>query len=348
MLADELVYVIGVDTHRDQHALAVVVASSGAVVAQAVVAAAGRGYADAQRFADRHAGGARVWAVEGAGHYGAALTRFLAARGERVLEVGRQPRGERRLRGKDDPPPPQPRRRPPTQPRPPHRHPPPPPARRRDQGLHRPPPRRRKEHTRRHPHPQALPRPPPLPRHAESHATDDLTVIGDSLRRESHETTARNRWPSDARETERNQRNTAPSSRGAGLSPRARTSRSRVFRRGSCSAREAFPLGESQPSRSLRSKRGCQQPPQPPPALAQARAAPRAHQAVTHSRRHRDHAPRERPRPRGSRLPHRRRTADSAAQAADRQKHPRSRTARPLHSTTAGPPAQRLPAASAG
>jgi hypothetical protein len=32
MLADELDYVVGVDTHRDSHALAVVAASSGGVV----------------------------------------------------------------------------------------------------------------------------------------------------------------------------------------------------------------------------------------------------------------------------------------------------------------------------
>ena len=34
MLADELDYVVGVDTHRDQHVLAVVVAPTGAVIAQ--------------------------------------------------------------------------------------------------------------------------------------------------------------------------------------------------------------------------------------------------------------------------------------------------------------------------
>ena len=63
MLADELDYVIGVDTHRDRHTLAVVAAGTGAVVAQTLVAARARGYAAALRFADRHAGGARVWAV---------------------------------------------------------------------------------------------------------------------------------------------------------------------------------------------------------------------------------------------------------------------------------------------
>jgi transposase len=102
MLADELDYVIGVDTHRDQHTLAIVAAATGAVLAQTVVGASARGYADACRFAARHADGVRAWAVEGAGHYGAGLTRFLAAHGERVLEVGRQSHGERRLRGKDD------------------------------------------------------------------------------------------------------------------------------------------------------------------------------------------------------------------------------------------------------
>jgi transposase len=54
------------------------------------------------RFAATTLGGARAWAIEGAGHYGAGLSRFLADHGERVLEVGRQPRGERWLRGKDD------------------------------------------------------------------------------------------------------------------------------------------------------------------------------------------------------------------------------------------------------
>ena len=103
MLADELDYVIGVDTHRDQHALAVVDARTGAIVAQTTTAAEARGYTQALRFADRHASGARMWAIEGSGPYGAGLTRFLSARAESVAEVGRSIRGERRLRGKDDP-----------------------------------------------------------------------------------------------------------------------------------------------------------------------------------------------------------------------------------------------------
>src|SRR5881275_589107 len=102
MVADELDYVVGVDTHRDEHVLSVVAAPAGAVVAQRSVAASGRGYAQALRFADEYASGVRVWAVEGAGHYGAGLARYLSGRGEAVLEAGRSPRGERRLHGKDD------------------------------------------------------------------------------------------------------------------------------------------------------------------------------------------------------------------------------------------------------
>ena len=102
MVADELDYVVGVDTHLDEHVLAVVVAPAGAVIAQRSVQTNARGYAAAVRFAEEHSNGARVWAIEGAGHYGAGLARYLSGRGETVLEVGRGPRDERRLRGKND------------------------------------------------------------------------------------------------------------------------------------------------------------------------------------------------------------------------------------------------------
>ena len=102
MVADVVDYVVGVDTHRDEHVLAVVAGPAGAVVARRRVSANGRGYEQALHFAERYASGARLWAVEGAGHYGAGLTRYLSQRGEAVLEAGRSPRSERRLRGKDD------------------------------------------------------------------------------------------------------------------------------------------------------------------------------------------------------------------------------------------------------
>jgi transposase len=95
MLADELDFVVGVDSHRDWHTLAVVAVRSGVVVYEARVAANRSGYAEALRLADDHASGQRAFAVEGTGSYGAGLTRFLADQGERVFEVGwirREPR----------------------------------------------------------------------------------------------------------------------------------------------------------------------------------------------------------------------------------------------------------------
>jgi transposase len=102
MLADELDYMLGVDTHRDEHVVAVVRAPVGAVVAGKSVRANARGYRDLLRVAERFAVGRRAWAIEGTGSYGAGLARYLAERGETVLEVSRVPRTERRLRGKDD------------------------------------------------------------------------------------------------------------------------------------------------------------------------------------------------------------------------------------------------------
>ena len=102
MLADEVDYVLGVDTHRDEHVLAVVTAPVGAVVAGTAAPANTRGYRELLRLADRHAPGRRAWAIEGTGSYGAGLARYLAGRGEVVFELSRTPRAERRLRGKDD------------------------------------------------------------------------------------------------------------------------------------------------------------------------------------------------------------------------------------------------------
>ncbi len=101
MLADQLDYVVGVDPHRDSHALAVVQVVSGAVLFEAAVSASSDGYANALKLVDQHAKGRRAFAVEGTGSFGAGLTRFLTANGERVLEVGRL-RRERRSGGKTD------------------------------------------------------------------------------------------------------------------------------------------------------------------------------------------------------------------------------------------------------
>ena len=89
MLADELDYVIGVDPHRDTHALAVVDVRSGGVVFEATAVADGEGYASVLRLADQHAPGRRAFAVEGTGSFGSGLARFLVSSEEQVLEVGR-------------------------------------------------------------------------------------------------------------------------------------------------------------------------------------------------------------------------------------------------------------------
>ena len=90
MLADEVDYVIGVDTHRDQHTLAVVAAPTGAVVAQTVGGARTRA-ATRRRCASRTStraafasGRSRAPATTAPGS-----TRYLGDRGETVLEVGR-------------------------------------------------------------------------------------------------------------------------------------------------------------------------------------------------------------------------------------------------------------------
>src|SRR5665213_2239326 len=101
MLADQLDYVIGVDPHRDTHAIAVVEVRSGVVVFETSVAANGEGYKAALFLAVDRAPGRRAFAIEGSGSFGAGLTRFLTGQGERVLEVGRL-RRERRSGGKTD------------------------------------------------------------------------------------------------------------------------------------------------------------------------------------------------------------------------------------------------------
>jgi transposase len=101
MLADQLDYVIGVDPHRDTHALAIVDVRTGGVVFETSVAASSGGYARALELAREQAPGRRAFAVEGSGSFGAGLTRFLASHDERVLEVGHL-RRERRSGGKTD------------------------------------------------------------------------------------------------------------------------------------------------------------------------------------------------------------------------------------------------------
>ena len=101
MLADSYDVVIGVDTHRDTHALAAVRSFDGAVLGICSVAADPAGYRAALCFAAERAPERRAWALEGTGSWGAGLARALAGVGERVLEIDRPNRGPRG-RGKSD------------------------------------------------------------------------------------------------------------------------------------------------------------------------------------------------------------------------------------------------------
>jgi hypothetical protein len=92
MLAERVDHVVGVDTHRDSHSAAIVVARTGEVLLGRTIAADAFGYKRLLRFARTHASGRRVWAIESSGSYGAGLTAFLLAHGEWVVEVDRPAR----------------------------------------------------------------------------------------------------------------------------------------------------------------------------------------------------------------------------------------------------------------
>ena len=100
VLADRVDGVIGVDTHRDTLTAAAVTAVGG-LLGQLVVAADAAGYQRLLDFARARVPGRRCFAVEGAGSYGAGLTRLLVERGEWVVEVDRPKRPARRG-GKSD------------------------------------------------------------------------------------------------------------------------------------------------------------------------------------------------------------------------------------------------------
>jgi Transposase len=85
MLGGQVDAVIGVDTHRDRHAAALLDANGG-VRATLEVPSDRAGHVRLLQLADEQAPGRRVWALEGTGCYGAGLTRFLVDQGEWVVE----------------------------------------------------------------------------------------------------------------------------------------------------------------------------------------------------------------------------------------------------------------------
>jgi len=100
-LAEQIDFVVGVDTHKHTHTAAVVTPTGG-VVAQLTVAADAGGYARSVAFARERAPGRRLWAIEGTGSFGAGLTTALLEHGERVAEIDRPARPARRSGAKSD------------------------------------------------------------------------------------------------------------------------------------------------------------------------------------------------------------------------------------------------------
>ena len=101
MLTGNVDAVIGVDTHRDTHTVAVV-DPTGGVLATTELATDAFGYRRMLAFAVEHAPGRRVWAIEGTGSFGAGLTTYLLEKGEWVAELDRPARRARRDGAKTD------------------------------------------------------------------------------------------------------------------------------------------------------------------------------------------------------------------------------------------------------
>lgn len=101
MLAGLIDAVIGVDTHRDHHTLAVV-DPTGGLIATTELSTDAFGYRRMLAFAREQAPGRRIWAIEGTGSFGSGLTTHLLERGEWVAEIDRPSRPARRNGAKTD------------------------------------------------------------------------------------------------------------------------------------------------------------------------------------------------------------------------------------------------------
>ena len=102
MLEGKVDHVIGVDTHRDTHAAAIL-DRNGGLVAQLEVPSSQAGCGTLLRFVAERTADRRCWALEGTGCYGAGLASFLADQGEWVVEVDRPKRPRGRNGAKSDP-----------------------------------------------------------------------------------------------------------------------------------------------------------------------------------------------------------------------------------------------------
>ena len=98
--------VLGADTHKRSHTVAVVAAGTGELLGEQTVAVGRRGFGVLSQCARRFDGD-RVWALEDCRHVSGSLERFLIERGERVLRIPTHltanARKSARQRGKSDP-----------------------------------------------------------------------------------------------------------------------------------------------------------------------------------------------------------------------------------------------------
>jgi transposase len=92
--------IIGVDTHKDVHAVAAI-SALGVHLASTTIPASSRGYQVLETWATA-LGTVRAIGIESTGSYGAGLARFLIERGHSVLEVNRANRQLRHQKGKSD------------------------------------------------------------------------------------------------------------------------------------------------------------------------------------------------------------------------------------------------------
>lgn len=102
-LADQVDFVIGVDTHKQSHILGIV-DNGGRELDNVTIPTDAFGYRRMLTWASKHASeqARRVWAIEGTGSFGAGLVTYLLSQGEWVVEIDRPARPARRNGAKSD------------------------------------------------------------------------------------------------------------------------------------------------------------------------------------------------------------------------------------------------------
>lgn len=93
--------VIGVDPHKQTHTAAIVVASTGELLADLTIAAEPSGFETLMMTVERYSG-TRCWVIEGCGSWGRGLAAWLMARDEVVREIDSPRRAARRMGKKND------------------------------------------------------------------------------------------------------------------------------------------------------------------------------------------------------------------------------------------------------